>query len=421
MIGTRAIPAEIRPGSFSKNYGFESVGPGFEKLRLAIKHCFSNTPRDLKRSEFRSRHSSSIVGPELISLNFFLFNYRRAGDDWIAVDELVISALGAAGTEQFDSLAFVAFHLNCVGTWRGADSWQSRPTSWAALFVEAKLDPGKVWGAQVTKSEIEPFLSDTMQYGSESPTKFSTNYAALFRYGRYAGSSPDQRKQRFIQFGRSATFLLLDRQSLTEGNFASQPSNPDFKYLALVMGVEHNWAFEYFAKWIAVYQMTGGLARIAANPSLVTTTLAGPAAVDQATLAESDADVEYSIVQGLKRKRDTAIAATLKHHYGFLCQVCNSPLLVDIDDRLYCEAAHVRPLGKPHLGPDTITNLLALCPNHHIQLDRGVISLAAGTSSLQTVSAYPSLAGLPVKLRPPHALAQEHIDYHRNVIFLQAS
>jgi putative restriction endonuclease len=32
-------------------------------------------------------------------------------------------------------------------------------------------------------------------------------------------------------------------------------------------------------------------------------------------------------------------------------------------DRGYSEAAHIRPLGRPHAGPDVLANVLSLCPN----------------------------------------------------------
>jgi putative restriction endonuclease len=42
----------------------------------------------------------------------------------------------------------------------------------------------------------------------------------------------------------------------------------------------------------------------------------------------------------------------------------------------YAEGAHIRPLGAPHRGPDTLDNLLCLCPNHHLLFDIGAITIA---------------------------------------------
>ena len=60
----------------------------------------------------------------------------------------------------------------------------------------------------------------------------------------------------------------------------------------------------------------------------------------------------------------------LKTIYDFACQACGTSI-EGFQGRLYAEGAHVRPLGKPHLGADVLDNLLCLCPNHHTQLDNG--------------------------------------------------
>jgi putative restriction endonuclease len=41
----------------------------------------------------------------------------------------------------------------------------------------------------------------------------------------------------------------------------------------------------------------------------------------------------------------------------------------------YAEGAHIRPLGKPHNGRDDTQNLLCLCPNHHVMLDKGCFTI----------------------------------------------
>jgi hypothetical protein len=41
------------------------------------------------------------------------------------------------------------------------------------------------------------------------------------------------------------------------------------------------------------------------------------------------------------------------------------------------EAAHIRPLGAPHNGPDTWDNTLCLCPNHHVPFDHSGTRLFA--------------------------------------------
>ena len=45
--------------------------------------------------------------------------------------------------------------------------------------------------------------------------------------------------------------------------------------------------------------------------------------------------------------------------YDYRCQMCGTRLEGLAGP--YAEAAHIRSLGKPHHGPDTLDNLLCLC------------------------------------------------------------
>jgi len=71
------------------------------------------------------------------------------------------------------------------------------------------------------------------------------------------------------------------------------------------------------------------------------------------------------------RLRNTLLASDLKQRYEYTCQVCQDS--IQLVNRKYAEAHHIRPLGAPHLGRDVEGNILVLCPNHHVMLDKGAI------------------------------------------------
>jgi putative restriction endonuclease len=71
--------------------------------------------------------------------------------------------------------------------------------------------------------------------------------------------------------------------------------------------------------------------------------------------------------------RNTAVTEWVKELYDFTCQICDERL--ETPSGPYAEGAHVRPMGRPHNGPDSVTNVLCLCPNHHVLFDRGVIGI----------------------------------------------
>ncbi|WP_109852845.1 YDG/SRA domain-containing protein [Aquimarina sp. AU58] len=76
----------------------------------------------------------------------------------------------------------------------------------------------------------------------------------------------------------------------------------------------------------------------------------------------------------LRIVRDSKIALSIKKLYNFRCQVCGTA--IKTKNGFYAEGAHIRPLGRPHDGDDSTTNLLCLCPNHHVMLDKGTFSIS---------------------------------------------
>lgn len=90
--------------------------------------------------------------------------------------------------------------------------------------------------------------------------------------------------------------------------------------------------------------------------------------------------------------RDTAVSRRVKQWYGYRCQVCRVTLPVGTDGQSYAEGAHIQALGADG-GPDVESNVLCLCPNCHVRLDRGAIYL---TDALQVIDRFPSEGRSPV-------------------------
>jgi len=129
------------------------------------------------------------------------------------------------------------------------------------------------------------------------------------------------------------------------------------------------------------------------------------------TLAESQVREEqssYSVPECretmiLRIVRDTEQARRIKKLYDFRCQVCGTRLEGSAGP--YAEAAHIRPLGAPHNGTDSLDNLLCLCPNHHVLFDYHAFSIAEDFSLI-------GIDGYLIR-HARHRINPENLRYHR--------
>lgn len=103
--------------------------------------------------------------------------------------------------------------------------------------------------------------------------------------------------------------------------------------------------------------------------------------------------------------RDTKIASDVKQINNFRCQVCGTA--IETRNGLYAEGAHIRPLGEPHNGDDSLANILCLCPNHHVMFDKGAFSISDDFLLLGKVSG-------SLQVDSKHRLDKNNLKYHRN-------
>jgi putative restriction endonuclease len=107
----------------------------------------------------------------------------------------------------------------------------------------------------------------------------------------------------------------------------------------------------------------------------------------------------------LRIVRDSAIGRQVKGLYDYKCQICGQKL--ECVGGPYAEAAHIRPVGRPHDGPDELENLLCLCPNHHVLFDRGSIQVAADFTLIGTAGT--------LHIQKKHRISHDHLSYHRKL------
>jgi putative restriction endonuclease len=123
---------------------------------------------------------------------------------------------------------------------------------------------------------------------------------------------------------------------------------------------------------------------------------------------------DHQYAQSIRRQsilnrvlRDSAEAISIKHLYDYSCQICQTRLAVG--SQPYAEAAHIKPLGRPHDGPDCRANLLCLCPNHHVLFDLGGLSVSDDFKLIPD--------GNVLTVHTTHRIELGFVRYHREEIF----
>lgn len=112
-------------------------------------------------------------------------------------------------------------------------------------------------------------------------------------------------------------------------------------------------------------------------------------------------------VAGERIIRDTRQSLWVKNLYAYACQVCG--IAIQTRAGAYAEGAHIVPLGGSHAGPDDPSNILCLCPNHHVLFDFGGMYV---DPSLKVRLVNGSVVGALV-IDPLHGLDPAHFASHR--------
>lgn len=128
--------------------------------------------------------------------------------------------------------------------------------------------------------------------------------------------------------------------------------------------------------------------------------------------ADSDPDVRRRRSTIERIVRDTAVVRRVKRWHDHMCQVCGQSLSVG-EGLAYAEGAHIHALGGSNGGPDVEGNVLCLCPNCHVRLDRGALYL---TDDLRVVDRYAGggiVRVTPLRVVERHRIGKRFVRAHR--------
>lgn len=143
-------------------------------------------------------------------------------------------------------------------------------------------------------------------------------------------------------------------------------------------------------------------------------------------IAEEPAEYDRPLLEQLVRRpfRDATFTKNVVVAYGSTCAVTGLRL-INGGGRCEVEAAHIRPVGDGHLGPDSVRNGIALSRTVHWMFDRGLFTL---TDDYEIITAKKLLSSETRRLIKPHKTIllpddpkvrphPQFLSYHRDNIF----
>jgi len=429
------------PGSFSKNFAWH--GTGLKKLHEAIQFGFGGKLNEISREEFRGNCGIDDASLQLIPVNFFLYNRISQSQNFVAIDELVYMALTTSHSLRFDRLSLFSLHLSVGGERAGVNAGISKPALWIKDYVRYELWRDGWWQrAKLDIPNMDSFFNTVLDAEQDVRVKCRSNYRHLFSLCEYLDGTEKDIDTGADKWIGSAYFLAWDRYLMDQSQDQGQQDEL-IKYardseLYKLLGLPEDYVEEYVNEIVKNYIDAGCLSRFKAqsiklskkiifrNPqgAEVEIESAPIAAVNLEALQEERREVIERKTKAYEAQiRDAKLALRIKQLYNFKCMFCGEKLQVGISpDSFYIEGAHIKGVGKPHNGPDSADNLLALCPNHHKQFDRGVLYLERiSVSELKIVSLVPShsLHQQSVQLVQNHSISDEFLEWHRKFCLSQ--
>jgi hypothetical protein len=431
------------PGSFTKNFGWNTNPPGLSRLHHVIHAGFGGAANPVKRDTFRADCGIADPNRQLIPVNFFLHNTVKHDVNYVSVDELVRHAINNPHSRRFDRLALFAVNLARMGRRVGISGSQAG-AAFANDFVRNHLwDAGAWQTSNLADARVERAFDATIEVtGSDTAHKCMTNYLYIFEISGLRYQSTATINTNADEWVGPGLFLAFDRFGSDQ---ATAPTRNELismvraDELHKLMGVTDAYLSPMAELFADEYLALGGLNRIStpavtatsgatvassparaprdpaksSTPRGPSTQAPGPDWSDED--AEDAATVMRRLQEVQSQIRNLRHVRELKALYEHTCAFCGKRMIVGVDPtRHYAEAAHIKPVGLPHNGPDRRDNMLILCSEHHLQFDRGVLRIRqteAGPVVVSKIKGDP-LDGNRLKLRPPHTIDDANIEWH---------
>ena len=388
----------MRPLSFTKNLG------GFKKAYDAIRAGYS---AGVTTKEFRTRCG---LGNDLSLLvtEFLLGTQIREHEEYVLGDTLIAHTLSQPYSTLVARLYFFALNLNMPGE-RLRDE-QANPAQMQNTLVREHLYVDD--GFRATRFDKDSIQSIVGSYGGFKADgalrKWVNNYSYMKNQCEFV-SSPDGQLETF-----SDTWGLLALRLFFERYAATNP-NPDVSTLVTaamtrelhkLIGVSKSWLDKRIA---------GAAEMFVSNENYMFLGFTESGAERRAA--------EHGVMppepQGETKRREALVSQIIRRGdnrrflqtiYDGECQLSGVKLIMP-DRTFSIDCAHIRPLGIPHRGEDSVGNMLSLSPTMHRLFDRGCVRIDPETLAVSM------LYGNDLPHRPRLLVRESHIIQPANLAY----
>ncbi|MFF2844360.1 YDG/SRA domain-containing protein [Paenarthrobacter sp. NPDC057981] len=182
------------------------------------------------------------------------------------------------------------------------------------------------------------------------------------------------------------------RVLVKESVLTRRKSSQEYIYLGLFTVTSWGWGTRDGWK-VLIYQL-----RAVAGESLI------PSEVAMSLVRGEDVAPARRSMHVNQIIRDYGVAESVKRLYDNTCQMCSTRLVTAAGP--YSQGAHIRPLGIPHNGPDTLENILCLCPNCHALFDGHALTVQPDGTVMNL-----GIATGKLRVAESHGLNYEHLAY----------
>lgn len=114
--------------------------------------------------------------------------------------------------------------------------------------------------------------------------------------------------------------------------------------------------------------------------------------------------------------RDSQNSKIMKLIYSNRCQICGHR--IELKNNHYSEAHHIKPLGEG--GSDHLSNMIVLCPNHHVEFDYAIMAINPETLEIIHKDTNNEYIGKKVFIsKENHHIKKEYLAYHLQERYLK--